>query len=292
MALPELHPGSGPADVEISLQRKGIDPDDGHSVEVDGDRIRFTADGIEFHVSEGTRIDVAAPPAMPDADIRIWLLGGVMACLLHQRDYLPLHANVVEIPGSGTAAAFSAPSGGGKSTMAAWLDARGYRVLTDDLCAIRTDSPLSPAVFEGIPRMKLWQETLDAFGRDAAPLEKVASDLEKFHVPLSGAAKVGSLEPLRLERLYVLDRSTEGEPFGITRLTGGEAAAAVLANAFRWQLGQMIQRQPRAQFDHCMALASNTAVFRVRRLWAMERFDDQSREIERHLTTPLEELRA
>ena len=140
--------------------------------------------------------------------------------------------------------------------------------------------------------MKLWHETLDAFGRDSGSLEKVASDLEKFHVPLSGAERVGRLEPLRLERLYVLDRSAEGEEFAITPLTGSEAAAAVLANAFRWQLGQMIQRQARAQFDHCMAVAQNTAVFRVRRAWAMERFDEQSRWIERHLATPLDELRA
>jgi hypothetical protein len=290
--LPELHPGSGPADVEIALERSSSARDTGFSIDVHGESVRFAAEGITFTVTAGQRIHVVAPTATAEPDIRIWLLGTVMACLLHQRDYLPVHANVVEIPDRGTAAAFAAESGGGKSTMAAWLDARDYRVLTDDLCAIRTDGPVVPAVFEGIPRMKLWAETLEAFARDSGSLEKVASDLDKFHVPLSSAARTGRLDPLRLERLYVLDRSAEGAAFEITPLKGAEAAAAVLANAFRWQLGQMIQRRGSTQFDHCIALAQNTAVFRVRRAWTMERFDEQAGWIERHLMTPLEELRA
>jgi hypothetical protein len=259
-------------------------------VQLNGDEVRLLLDDIQFLVTAGRSIDIVAPSDTGEADIRLWLLGSVMAALLHQRGYLPVHANVVELPGQRKAAAFSADSGGGKSTLAAWFDREGYRVLTDDLCAIRTEGPVVPAVFEGIPRMKLWADTLEAFGRETGRFEKVASDLEKFHVPLSAASREGELEPLALERMYILDRPDGEQGFCVTRLSGAEGAAAVLANAFRWGLGQLINPEPRRQFDQCMALAQNTAVFRVRRSWDMGRFDAEAREIERHLSTPIDQL--
>lgn len=291
LALPELHPGTGPADAEISIQRVVPSEPSENSAWGSGRTIELRLESIHFTVSGGRRIDIVAPHDVGEADVRVWLLGTVMAALLHQRGYLPIHANVVALPGA-AAAAFAGDSGAGKSTLAAWMEARGHGVLTDDLCAIRLDAAAVPSVFHGIPRMKLWADTLDRFGRDRASLEKVASDLDKYHVPLGAASAEGSLEPLRLERIYVLDRAGEREPFAIARLTGGEAAAAVLANAFRWGLGQMIHGEPRAQFDQCMALAQKAALFSVRRQWGMERFDEQARLIERHLTTPLDELRS
>lgn len=290
LRLPELHPGRGPADLQILIRRGAVELNDDDWLRVQTDEVKLLLGGAQFTISGGRSIEITAPEGMPGPDIRLWLLGSVMAALLHQRGYFPLHANVVELPGRPSAAAFSADSGGGKSTLAAWFDRRGYPVLTDDLCAIRTDGPVAPAVFEGIPRMKLWAQTLEAFSLQPARYEKVSSELDKFHVPLSGATREGRLEPLRLERLYVLDKAEGDSGFEVTRLSGAEGAVAVLANAFRWELGQLINREARAQFDQCLALAQNAAVFRVRRSWSMDRFDAEAREIERHLLTPLDEL--
>jgi hypothetical protein len=246
--------------------------------------------GIRYFVQGSDLIDIAAPADASEADIRLWLLGTVVAALLHQRGYLPIHANVVAR--RSCAAAFAGESGAGKSTLAAWMDARGHEVLADDLCAVRLEANGVPLVFEGIPRMKLWAEALNAFGRTAQGLERVASGLDKYHVAMGRAARTGSLSPVRLERVYVLDRAAPREPFHIERLSGAVAAQAVLGNAFRWGLGQLIQREERTQFDQCMDVARHTAVFRVRRTWDMERLDEEAKAIERHLMTPLEELRA
>ena len=239
---------------------------------------------IRFEVIAGSTITIRAPESVDVADVRIYLLGSVMAALLHQRRYLPIHANVVRTGGS--AAAFAGDSGAGKSTLAAWFEARGREVLCDDLCAIRFDG--HPTVFEGIPRLKLWSETLHALGRDATGLERVASDLLKYHVPLERAGKEGSLDPMPLERIYLLDRAAERDSPSIERLTGIHAAQAVLANAFRWELGQWIQDNDRTQFDQSMELARRCAVFRVRRRWALEHLEEDAQMIERHLTAPLD----
>lgn len=218
----------------------------------------------------------------------MWLLGSVTAALLHQRGYLPIHANVVALPGN-SAAAFAGDSGAGKSTLATWFDAQGHRVLADDLCAIAPNMGGPPQLFEGIPRVKLWSDALGMFGRSSDGLERVARNVDKFHVSLGRSGRAGSLDPFQLERIYLLARADEGGPLRIVRLGGAEAANGVLANAFRWELGQLIQ-PPRAQFDQCLQLARQTSIFRIERRWGIDLFEEDATAIERHLATPLSAL--
>lgn len=284
--LPELHPGAGPSDINIRISVTPPCEPRPDAFLIDGEKVDFLLWNTRFTVTGGRLIEIAVPENVELIDVRIYLLGTVMAALLHQRDYLPIHANVVRI-GESTAA-FAGDSGAGKSTLAAWFEVRGHEVLCDDLCAIRFDDSGMPCVYEGIPRLKLWPETLAALGRESAGLEKVASDLDKYHVPLGRAEKVGSIDPMALGRIYLLDRTAPGEPPSIERMSGIRAAEGVLANAFRWELGQSIQDNDRTQFDQSMELARRCAVFRVRRRWAVEHLDEDAQMIERHLTAPLD----
>lgn len=249
-------------------------------------RVDMTLWNIDFSVTGGKRIEIRAPEDVEIGDVRIVLLGSVMGALLYQRGYLPFHANVVRQ--RGWAAAFAGDSGAGKSTLAAWLDARGHEVLSDDLCGVGL-AETGPIVFEGIPRMKLWAETLRAFDQKVQGLVPVASDMQdKFHVPLRTAGRVGSLDPVPLERIYVLDKAGPGAPAGIERLHGLEATHAVITNVYRWGLGQTIAEGPRTQFDQCLAVTKSAAVFRVRRRWNMNLFAEDAEMIERHLREPAE----
>ena len=286
LALPELHGGAaGPADVRIAVTRGDAPAGEGW-IAVDADTVLLRLEDMAFTVSGGNRIDIVAPPGRADNDIRIWLLGTVMATLLHQRGMFSLHANAVALPGGG-AAAFSGGSGEGKSTLAGLLDRAGFCVLGDDLCAIGFEGG-RPLVHAGIPRLKLWRETLGLFGRDPGGLERVASDLAKYHVPLAGAAEEGSLVPLRLDRVYLLGRrEREDEPL-ITRLAGATAAGAVLDNAFRWGIGQAVAGEgSRAQFDQALTIARGAAVFRLARRWGVQSLFEESAVIAAHLSASL-----
>lgn len=252
-----------------------------------GSNVVLRLEDMEFTVCDGHRIDIVAPPEREDADIRVWLLGTVMATLLHQRGMFPLHANAIVLPG-GSVAAFSGPSGAGKSTMATLLDRAGFDVLGDDLCAIDLDEAHRPLVHAGIPRLKLWRETLDLFGRAPDGLEKVASDLAKYHVPLAAAVEEGSLDARPLERIYLLGtRARDDEPL-IAPMTGMAAAGAVLDNAFRWGIGQAVAGAgSRAQFDQALAIARGAAVFRLARRWGAESLFEEGETIAAHLRAPL-----
>jgi hypothetical protein len=271
--------------VVISFREVPCRPKPPDSLRIDRGRVEFMVWNIRFTVSDGRTIDIEVPGDVEIIDVRIYLLGSIMGALLHQRGYFPIHANVVRLGNS--AAAFAGHSGAGKSSLAAWLDSRGHEVLSDDLCAVRLD-PAGPVVFEGIPRMKLWAETLRAFNRDEPGLVPVSTDMNKFHVPLRNAGRIGSLDPVPLSHVYVLEKAAPEAPAGIERLSGARAAQALLANAFTWELGQKILENPRAQFDQCLTVANRAAVFRVRREWGMDRFDEEAEAIERHLQTPLD----
>lgn len=288
--MPELHPGDGPADVVVRYRLTDYPPlaDWDNWLVVAGDSVSVRFDDIQFTISGGRSIDIAARTGTRDNDARVWLLGSVMAALLHQRSYLPIHANLITLAGT-RAAAFSGPSGSGKSSLAAWMEARGHRVLADDLCAILPDADGRPQAFEGIPRLKLWGDTLTALGRAGEGLERVSSDLDKYHVPLGRALEPGSLAPVAVDRIYLLDRATEGEGLSIARLQGAEAAYGVLDNTYRWNIGQAIQ-PPRAQFDQCLSLARHAAVFRIRRRWGMRWFEEDAAAIEQHLLSPVAEM--
>jgi len=284
LELAELHPGDGPSDIEIRhrlVAPRQAQPD---SLLVHGDVVEFVLWNIRFRLVGGRLVQIEAPENVEVIDVRIYLLGSIMGALLHQRGYFPFHANVVRTGSS--AAAFAGHSGAGKSSLASWLDGREHEVLADDLCAVRVGDG-RPVVFEGIPRMKLWAETLRAFGRSELGLVPVASDLNKYHVPLRRAGRTGSLDPVPLERIYMLEKAKAGEPTAIERLNGVQAAHALVANAFRWEIGQKILESPRAQFDQCLALARQAAVFRVRRRWGMDAFEEEAQVIERHLLAPL-----
>jgi hypothetical protein len=288
LLLPELHPGSGPPDASIRLswsseRMSPLAP----FLSVKGAVVTFNLEGIRFTVEGGHTIGIVAPRGTGEPDIRVWLLGTVMAGLLHQRGYFLIHANAVCLA-NGFTAAFAGPSGAGKSTMAALLESSGFRVLGDDLCAISFDGLERPMLYAGIPRLKLWRETLDFLGRQHSGLERVATDLAKYHVPLGCASEEGQLAPLCLERLYVLGQRTDpAEPL-VTRLGGVDAAAAILDNAFRWGIGQSIQGSgSRFQFDQCLAIARHTAVFRVARRWGINHLLEEGNAIAQALADPL-----
>ena len=285
--LPELQCGTGPGDVVIRRTEVASDGGDGSAsrwLSGGGERLELRLENIMFTIAAGRSIDIAAPAGTADNDIRVWLLGTVMAALLHQRGYFCLHANMIRLP-SGGVAAFCGPSGAGKSTMAGLLDRAGFDVLGDDLCATRIDAGGRAVVYRGIPRLKLWEASLALLDRSSDKLEKVASDLGKFHVPLGAAGEVGELAPLPLERLYMLDRRDQAEGALIVPVAGVAAAAIVLDNSFRWSIGQSVAgSDSRAQFDQALAIARATAVFRLARRWGEDYVRDEAGEVAAHLT--------
>ena len=215
-----------------------------------------------YAIIDGSQIIIDREPDVPDANIRLYLLGSAMGIVLHQRGLLPLHANAVEIEGK--AFAFTGASGAGKSTLATWFHDHGYRIIADDVCAISFDRNQQPFVSPGLPRLRLWREALEVSGRQAARFERsYAGDdsWDKFDVPLPRETAVQS--EVELAGVYLL---VKGEALAIDRLQGIEATEAIFANTYR---GTYVPAAGNVQkhWESCVQLAAHTPIFRLTRAW-------------------------
>lgn len=95
----------------------------------------------------------AASPVSDDVNVQMLVLGHPMAPLLSERGAVCIHAAAVATEGG--AIAFVAPSGGGKSTLAAACVERGHELVSDDLLPLY---PEDGAVSAGwaAPLLRLW----------------------------------------------------------------------------------------------------------------------------------------
>lgn len=78
-----------------------------------------------------------------------------------------------------------------------------------------------------MPRLRLWRDALERSGRAASEADRSFDGEEKFDVPTSGGAPA---VPRPLAACYLL---AEGEGFGIERLCGASAVAALSENTYR-----------------------------------------------------------
>jgi hypothetical protein len=259
LELPELAPGPAPPDVVVRLGHLPGAPSD---PPVGGVLLRTSADETCLYwpdvgtilLRHGREIILdPRPEATPDL-LRLYLLGPVLGLLLHQRGLLVLHASAVTLD-SGVVA-FLGHSGGGKSTTAATLHARGCAVVADDVVAVDLGASGGPAALAGFPQLKLWPDALTALGERP-------EDLPRLHAGEEKRARVAdtvttTARPLR--RLYVL---TDAEALDLQPLGGHAAVFELLQHSY---VAPALERLGSSSFlAQCARLAAAVPVRRLRR---------------------------
>lgn len=161
-----------------------------------------------FLIRRGREVVVEPYPDATDSDVRLFLLGTVFGVLCHQRQLYPLHAACLKI--GDAAIAICGDSGRGKSTLAAALVSRGHTMLTDDVTVIDLAAGAKPLVWPALPRIRLWRQSLEAMGLDAAPLEQDRIQLDKYLWPVSDQAFCQ--EPVALSGIVVLEWQDDAVP--------------------------------------------------------------------------------
>jgi len=229
LPFPELPADRAAADVTLALGP--IDIDESQPA---GRRnwFRSSPDEVSMHLDRvgtvrilrGREILVDPEHPIEEERLRAFLLGPVFSLLLVQRGHFPLHASAVAI--QGRAVAIAAPSGGGKSTTAAALLARGHRLLADDVTALRLDGA-TPLVLPGYPFLKLTEESLRRLGRSPDGLPRVHPEEDRYLFRPEGAFRG---EPIPLSKIYLLDQSP---PVGVERIEAQEAFRAVVLHCHR-----------------------------------------------------------
>ena len=165
---------------------------------------------FHYRMGEGITVERGA-----DADLSeetLWLNGSVYAAIASLNGLLPIHASAVACDGQ--VFAFTAPAGGGKSTLVAALGDRGLPMFCDDTLVLDLSDPDRITCLPGHKRLKLRPDAIEL--TEAQPEERVSTTVEKFYATPAGG-DVGITLPLA--ELIFLE---EGEEIAITPISGAE----------------------------------------------------------------------
>ncbi len=216
-------------------------------------------DGIaRYLVLDGRDIYVAPAETSHDDDVRLFLLGSVLAALLHQRGMLVLHGSAIVTEDH--AVVFVGPSGVGKSTLAAALCQRGYMVMADDVCALQIDTQGVPLVYPSFPQLKLWANMLDQLGQADRTLRRVRMNLEKYAFPLDDTFYA---TPCPLHTIYHLTLHNKPDIL-LEQITQMNKFRILLSNTYRQHFVRGLGMQA-THFQQVTTVANQVNVKRITR---------------------------
>jgi hypothetical protein len=217
--------------------------------------LQFREKGIgSFRVDEnGARLIVDVARDKRD-EASAYVTGSALGAALHMAGEVVLHASAIAT--NRGAILFCGPSGAGKSTLAASLAARGYSLLSDDICALSVMNDRVLVQPDG-RFLKLWQPAIEALGAEPARRDRVLGNQDKFHVSVG---KTHALQ-LPIRALYELSWGAEGDPQSIV-LGPAEAFATFFAHAYRPGLVAALHAQS-TYFAAATTLCSNVPIRRL-----------------------------
>jgi len=181
-----------------------------------------------YRVEDGSQIFVEPLVGSTPEKVRLFLFGSVMGALLYQRGLFPLHGSAVETPFG--AMIFVGAQGAGKSTLASQFHRRGYRLLSDDVCAVASTSN----GLQILPALAKFRLCADAYERLGAPSDG-KFDVDKYVVPM-GEGYCPHPVPLRAIHILHVDDSAEASHHAAPSfelLTGFDRVQRLLENLYR-----------------------------------------------------------
>jgi hypothetical protein len=271
MPLPELEAGRTEREKEVSIRFGRVDSLPSEILEKgwgcfspapQEDHLFWEEIG-SFLVRGGRHITVDPSPGLDENMLRLFILGPVLAVLLHQRGHLLLHASAVAV--AHEAVLFLGDTGWGKSTTAAALCARGYSLVTDDVAVLRTEERC-PVLFPGFPQLKLWPEALVSLGDDPEKLPRCNPHFEKRARPVT---QEFSPEPIPIKRIYVLDK---GDTTEILPLRPQEALGELIRHTYG-----ALDVGSSSHFLRCARIVNQVVMRSVRRKKSLLQLPDLAR---------------
>ncbi len=214
----------------------------------------------EFYVEKGSVIIYEPHERASFETIKLYLLGSCMGAVLLQRRILPLHGSCLNIKGEGVL--ITGDSGAGKSTIAAALCKKGFRMLTDDVAAIVYQESRRPLVCPGYPSQKLWEDAIDRMDirGEKLCLNRSSNELNKYSV---GSLAYYEDNPLLLTRIIEIIPSEE-EALRMEEVKGAHKLEVILRNTYRKPIIDAMGLRE-WYFRQCLLIAEQAGVYRILR---------------------------
>ena len=167
----------------------------------------------------------------------------------------------------GGVVAFLGESGAGKSTLAACLQARGYRIFSDDICLLEEISGTVRAVpLAGW--VKLWRQSLEHLAIDPEWGARVFAKEDKFRMSVDDA----EINPMPLRTLVFLARTAQGEP-RLVPMAAAETLARMMELTYLAYI-PALNGEERRLFAQCGRALGQARAYRLEMPWELERMDE------------------
>jgi hypothetical protein len=224
--LPAMSVETGNPDVVICLlppRVNALESMENGYCEVQPMVFRLAVPKVAFYrVEQGRRIVITPLPDASTEELRLFLLGSAMGALLYQRGLFPLHGSAVETPWG--AMIFVGTEGAGKSTLAAQFYRNGYRLLSDDVCAVEA----TPEGLRILPALAQIRLCADAYERLESP-QGAHFNVDKYVVPIREGY---CSHPVPLRAIHILaDHDSSTPEFKVIR--GFDRVQHLLENLYR-----------------------------------------------------------
>lgn len=148
----------------------------------------FYNKGGYYIIKDGSSIVFETKEGYTPQMLGSWLLGFAMAMLLLQRNTLAVHCSAVCRKGDGgekDVVLISGCSGAGKSSLTRKLLEHGYKLMADDVAAVRCEDEV--IVYPAFPYQKLCRNEVEKREFDFDKLIYINEDKDKFLVPVDGS---------------------------------------------------------------------------------------------------------
>jgi len=274
--LPGMIKGSGIPDVEI-IQGE-VDQSLVTGAIVEGPNYLVTDDDVylwwddigKVRINKGELVTVEPIRDLDGSDelnLIPFILGPVMALMLHQRGFLVLHGSAVNVSrgnvqsnGFPSAVAFLGHRGNGKSTTAIHLYLEGYPLVADDILAIKFSEDGKPVGYPGYPHVRLSDEAYHQVKGHTDILTPIRTLAGKV---FCDASHEFSPEPVNLERIYVIEKiqRDDGITTGISVLKSQETLIDLIRHSVARRIFQHITQKE--NMLKCAQLVNNVAVKRL-----------------------------
>ncbi len=221
----------------------------------------FMNKGGYYVIRDGKEIIFETKEGYTPEALSSWLLGFAFSMLLLQRKTLAIHCSAVckkDYYRRRGAILISGEPGAGKSSLTKKLIEDGYKIMADDIAAVRCDK--DNVVYPAFPYQKLVRNEVEKRGLNKENLIYINEDKDKFLVP---AGDDFCSEPCEIKCMIFIVVS-DAQEVKVRQLTGLEQLMAFRTNLFLHKLNGAWENLPEV-LNMCLKVAGKCPVYLVMR---------------------------
>ena len=217
-----------------------------------------------FHIFNGNTV-LIEPCENADLNmVKIYIMGSVLGMVLIQKNIVAIHGGGIVIDGKGCI--FTGNKGAGKSTISTALRKKGYKFISDDVCAINCNE--INTMYHGFGYQKLCEDVMATLGYDTKKYETFRGDLNEF-----------IKEEVPLNIIFELDIE-DIDKVKVKEIVGTDKIKYMISNIFRVEMLHYSGGIEPSYFKKCAKIAKNIRYYKITRPKDIFCVDDQIKLVE------------